>query len=838
MFLYPALTLGFLFIGVPLLVHLINMLRHRRQRWAAMDFLLASYRKQKKWIHLRQILLLLSRLIVAALLIAILSGWSGGSKILDAIGGRVTHHVVILDDSYSMGDRSSGGLGSGDASLSTPLQSSRQGQEASMDGVTAYARALATLQDLARYLANQDGEHQLTVMRASRASMSVRAGSTTGDAAADLSSQTVEEDARLINRVMATSASSLEVDLVPALDLASELLRSTPADEKFFYVLSDFRERSWGSADRLAQSLGVLGNEVPIRLIDCAEGSSGNLAITSLSPSPDVWVAGVPVMIRVTVRNYGDREVRNVPLSVKAIRYPDQPINADPSAMFSGQVDALPDLMLDVLGAGEEITKTFQVYFAEAGTHAIEVELPQDSLLIDNRRFCTIPLSRAEKVLVIDGDVDGVGGYHVSSSLNPGSQVEMGAIPEVQPPSFLRSVTYEQLSAYRAVYLIDLPEISDNAAEALTQYVQRGGGLAWFLGKQVNADAYNQTLLSANRRLLPAPLATAEPLDEAARVDGAGDVLFSDQSDLFGPLRSVGDGILSLVVVARSWSLADKEKPSQAEESTDDGAEVLAEDLVSDYQVALKLRDGRPLLTQHSFGDGRVLTHLAGLDGSWTNWSGDPTFVVSLLQSNAWLWSAASPPVAREVEMPYSKRLLAADYLRGATFLAPVNVPPRVPFEISGVEVESASIGSGPSAAAESYDFALDPLAMLIRGDEHLDEILQPGLSEWSLIAADGTARVIPEASVIESTDGDLERADHASVIQQLSPLDVRFLQRRSWNQDDRESGNSAMTLFLLLLLLLFLAIEQGLAHWASYHVSTSPAVSGARRENSRGGLA
>lgn len=853
MFLYPALTLGFLFVGVPLLVHLINMLRHRRQRWAAMDFLLASYRKQKKWIHLRQILLLLSRLVVAALLIALLSGWSGGSRILDAIGGRVTHHVVILDDSYSMGDRSTAGRAEANSVSAESLPSDSQVQDTSANGVTAYARALSTLQDLTRYLANQDGEHQLTVMRASRASMSVRAGSATGDAAADISSQTVEEDARLINRLMATSASSLEVDLVPALDLASELLRSTPADDKFFYVVSDFRERSWGAADRLAESLGVLGNEVPIRLIDCAEGSSGNLAITSLVPSPDVWVAGVPVMIRVTVRNYGEREVRNVPLTVRSISYPDQPINADPSAMFSGQADVLPDLMIEALGAGKEITKTFQVYIAEAGTHAIEVELPQDSLSIDNRRFCTLPLSRAEKVLVIDADVDGVGGYHVSSSLNPGSQVEVGVIPEIQPPSFLRSITYEQLSDYRAIYLIDLPEVSENAADALTEYVQRGGGLAWFLGEQVDADAYNRVLLTPTRRLLPSPLGVAGSLEEAPRADGSGDVLFTDESDLFGPLRSAGDGMLSLVSVAKSWSLVNNKASSNREtrNEADDPADgqsgevieqgisqgEVADDetanvLSAGYQVALKLRDGRPLLTQHSVGRGRVLTHLVGLDGSWTNWPGDPTFVVSLLQANAWLWSAAAPPVSREVEMPYSKQMLAADYLRSATFLPPVIVPPRVPFEISAIEESAADLGAAggdPSGVAERYDFILDPAEMLIRGDEHLDEILEPGLSEWGFIAADGTARVIPEASVIDSADGDLERAEHAVVLQQLSPLNVQFLQRRSWNQDDQVSRNSSMTVMLLLMLLAFLAIEQGLAYWASYHVSTSSSISGHR---------
>ena len=64
-----------------------------------MDFLLASYRKQKKWIRLRQLLLLLSRMAVAALLISMLCGWTGGGQILGVLVGRTTHHLVILDDS-------------------------------------------------------------------------------------------------------------------------------------------------------------------------------------------------------------------------------------------------------------------------------------------------------------------------------------------------------------------------------------------------------------------------------------------------------------------------------------------------------------------------------------------------------------------------------------------------------------------------------------------------------------------------------------------------------------------------------------------------------------------
>ena len=803
MFLYPALTLGFLFVGVPLLVHLINMLRHRRQRWAAMDFLLASYRKQKKWIHLRQLLLLLARIAVAALLIAVLCGWSGGRDLLDTFGGTITHHVIVLDDSYSMGDRSTSEESNISPTVRTNGGATTAGNLPQQIGGNAYARALSTIQDLTRYLANSDGEHQLTVMRASRAAMSVRAGSDTGDAAADLSSQTVGEDARLINRIMSTLPSAVSVDLIPAIDLATELLRSTPADEKYFYVLSDFREREWGAADRLSESLGAVGNEVPVRLIDCASDSDGNLGITSVTPSPDVWVAGVPVMMRVSVKNYGTKQVSRVPINVKLIRYPNEAIQPDASGLYSGAVESLPDLVIDEINPGQEVTKTFQVYVAEVGTHAVHVNLPSDSLSIDNERVCTLPLTSAERVLIVDGDVDARGAYHIASSLSPGGQVEVGVLPDLQPPSFLRSINYETLSGYRAVYLINLPEISQNAADALSEYVRRGGGLAWFLGDQVNAAAYNRYLISENRSLLPRPLNEAKELEASAN-NAEGDMRFGKNPELFGPLVSVGDGILSLVSVTDSWGM---------DSTTASGSDASATPV--DYEICLQRRDGAPLVTQHRFGEGRILTSLVGLDGSWSNWPGDPTFVVFSLRSNAWLWSGASPPVSRGVESPYTKQLAATEVLQQASFLPPSLAPPRVPFDITGAEVSDAE-----KDQAEQYLFEMSPSEMLIRGDEHLEEILRPGWAEWQFLATDGTSRIIPQASVIQVGDGDLLRADHGSILQQLAPLNVRFVQRRTWNQDEMVSGSSAMTLFLLVLLLLFLALEQGLAYWASYHAS------------------
>src|SRR5205814_8746554 len=107
-FIHQPLTWGFLLALVPLLIHLINMMRHRRVQWAAMEFLLASYKKHRTWIWLKQLLLLLARMAAVALVVAMLAQLKTRDQWLAIFGGRLTHHYLVLDDSYSMSDRIAG----------------------------------------------------------------------------------------------------------------------------------------------------------------------------------------------------------------------------------------------------------------------------------------------------------------------------------------------------------------------------------------------------------------------------------------------------------------------------------------------------------------------------------------------------------------------------------------------------------------------------------------------------------------------------------------------------------------------------------------------------------
>ena len=103
-FVHPVLLWGLLAAAAPVLIHLINMLRHRRVEWAAMEFLLFSQRKHRTWILLKQLLLLLLRIGVvaaAAIMVAqpvLRSQWGS------LLGNVQTHHILLLDDSFSMSD--------------------------------------------------------------------------------------------------------------------------------------------------------------------------------------------------------------------------------------------------------------------------------------------------------------------------------------------------------------------------------------------------------------------------------------------------------------------------------------------------------------------------------------------------------------------------------------------------------------------------------------------------------------------------------------------------------------------------------------------------------------
>ncbi|MDZ4817683.1 MAG: BatA domain-containing protein, partial [Planctomycetota bacterium] len=105
--LYPTLLTVWLpvLIGVPVLIHLINLMRHRKVRWAAMNFLLESQKKNQNWVRFKEILLLLTRMAAMGAIVVMLAGPLASLDWSRLFAGGVVHHVLLVDDSLSMSDQ-------------------------------------------------------------------------------------------------------------------------------------------------------------------------------------------------------------------------------------------------------------------------------------------------------------------------------------------------------------------------------------------------------------------------------------------------------------------------------------------------------------------------------------------------------------------------------------------------------------------------------------------------------------------------------------------------------------------------------------------------------------
>src|SRR5882724_12332326 len=100
LFLNPAnMVIGGALISSPIIIHLINRMRFKRLRWAAMEFLLKSQKRNRRRLIIEQLLLLALRCLLialAALLLARFIGFTfGGFEQTSNL------HVVVLDDSLS-----------------------------------------------------------------------------------------------------------------------------------------------------------------------------------------------------------------------------------------------------------------------------------------------------------------------------------------------------------------------------------------------------------------------------------------------------------------------------------------------------------------------------------------------------------------------------------------------------------------------------------------------------------------------------------------------------------------------------------------------------------------
>ena len=630
-FVHPF-TLGLWLVAIPVLIHLINMFRHQPVQWAAMEFLLASQKKYRTWVILKQLLLLLLRMAAIALVVLALAQPLLPERLGGFLGGRPTHHVVLLDDSYSMSDR--------------------RGE------TSAFDQAKEAVLRLGDSMLRPREPQSFTLLRLSRC------GHYGGGLRPDF--QKERADSRFPERLrellkppdpsrkpMETSQTAAEP--LPALqpEVLQQLLGTDEGERRVLYLVSDFRARQWSKPDDLKKRLAEIdAGHTEIRLVDCVEDAGHpNLAVTALEPEEGIRAVNMRWRMKVTVQNYGPATVRKVPFVWTAGGKP-------PVQEF---IDEIP--------AGGTAEKLFYVTLETAGPKQIAVHLEPDAVDADNHRFTVVDLPVEVPVLLVDGSTQLVNSRRLQDAMMPGGPQAWGIdARRIEAPRYLALPT-RPLDDFAMISLAGINRIDQAGVEALEKYVKDGGGVFFVASATTAPDFVNRLLYRDGKGLFPLPLAGPQELPEK-HLDTTPDVQSEDHPVFYGIPDRVA--YLSKILVYKYFAAA-KDWDAKVDPR---------------LRVIMRLRNGAPLLVEKGFGRGRVMVLLTSLSSDWSNWcvgrEAGPSFSPFVRNLVPYLSRRAAADAALQVGQPKTIAFPAAAY------------QPVVRFEGPGGDATAATIEAAP----------------------------------------------------------------------------------------------------------------------------------------------
>jgi len=572
MFANPFLLLGLGGIAVPIIIHLLNRRQFQHVVWAAMRFLQISMEQNRRRLRIEDLLLLLLRCLIMALLALTLARPLWRYSHLVALGSSKVTAVVILDNSASMGQT--------DGTESRFVQAKRIADNL-LDGFPRGSAAALLL-------------------------------------AADTVDPVIAEPSLELGRarelVHQAALTGRATDLLPALQKASAILRDKPNPHKEIYVITDGQALGWKLSADIQRLLEAQKEDITTNVIFVGTPEPTNLGVSDLRLTADLAIVNQPLRFEVQVTNYGHTEVRSVPVRLALDNQP---------ASEETTIEAIP--------AGESRSVSLFARCRTDGFHSVSARIPPDRLPSDDVRSIVIHCLKKVDLLLVDGHPGEAlrdrESYLLQEALQPvDPQQRANFYIQVKTigPAELENI---RLDLFDAVLLADVPDFSPKALAQFVAYLRQGNGLVFFPGNLTNIAFYNDELYR-RRGILPAGLGPAR-----GAADQAEKYTTFKPGNLEHPLvarwNDSGAGRLEAAHFFRWFDLDITPRPTAA--SRPGAVAAVGSTEPGTPQVVLRYQDGTAAMVEHTWGAGRVILFSSTASTRWNDLAAHPQVFIPLL---------------------------------------------------------------------------------------------------------------------------------------------------------------------------------------------------------------
>jgi hypothetical protein len=435
-FLHPEFLFLAPLLAIPVLIHLLNRVRYRRIRWAAIEFLLATERRAVRRARLRQILLMILRTMVLAAALGALAQPIFSGAVASLLGGS-TQVAVVVDASASM----------------------------SAEGVSgsAFDRALKSAAAEVKALPN---------------GTRVAAGSFAVGYDSPLH-EPIQDHGAVAEFIKETTLTGGGTDVPQALKAAAETLAQGGGGGTL-WLLTDMREGGWraggpGAWDEVRQALAKAGKP---RLIisDVAPPVSANFSISKIRLTPEILMENDEPRLTATIKYEGTNGgATSVRLFFEDKHQETRPIQfTEP-----GSTDL-----------------TFRLPAVKGPAQCGYLELEHDAVPEDDRFYFVLRPAGSVPVLVVSGEVSSAefesSGDLLALAFQPPAPESGARSPFTIKKVAARDLGNQVLSTYAAVCLADMPRVDADTAKMLRAYVEGGGLLMIFPGARTDVASWNE----------------------------------------------------------------------------------------------------------------------------------------------------------------------------------------------------------------------------------------------------------------------------------------------------------------------------------------------------------
>ncbi len=485
-------------------------------------------------------------------------------------------------------------------------------------------------------------------------------------------------------------------------------------------------------------------------------------------------------MMEVEVRNYSSEVADKIQVKVNSTVY-GQPTPS--STEVTADSEELPTVFIDSIEPGQSQTRIFPVYFGQVGKHGVTASLGEDSIAVDNERYCVVDVQPNADVLLIDRP-NRLHSEFLSLALNPNSMTGIRA--EIQTADFLRNVTAETLGRFDAICLCDVGQIDESAIKNLKQFTSAGGGLIYFAGPNTNFGFFNLAFYEDGQGMMPVELAETVEIDEP-KDDTPADIV-PEIHPIFAPVNNVRNSLLDLVQVKQVLQPSFKwlqNVPAQA-------------------KVIATVRGNRqmPLVIEGQYGTGRTMMFMTTAGPLWNNWMRNATFPPILLLLEDYMAAGKYQHEVKLVGDPVLISKPTGSVTPDVTASIPATSSERVEKKIRLSQTDSALEGS----IGANVDSVLNR------------ETRIPGVYGLLFRRMDSSFSADRIPLNVDCAESDLELIGDENLLQNLTGVVPSLVSWDQFNPEPKQKAVSSLNRLLLLVLVVVLVAEQTLGWICSYH--------------------